>query len=254
MSSITWTRDALESSAISLKGRCWRVVEAQAFSSTTKITDTNEEQQILERLIEETKPTIPEECEHLDFLLYTPFRYSPYPYNSRFRRAGSVEGAFYAADVVETAIAEKAFYRILFYLESPNTPWPSNPGEYTAFAAEYALARAIDLTHEPFVSKRALWTHCTDYTACLDFADVARGAAIEGIRYESVRDPHARPNIALFTCRAFIANKPVDQRTWHLHFSSFGVRAFCEFPPTKLSFDRSAFAADPRMASMRWDR
>jgi hypothetical protein len=254
MSSNTWTADALGSSAIALKGRCWRVVEAQSLVSTTKITDTVEEQETLERLIEETKDEIPEECRHLGFLLYTPFRYRPYPYNSRFRRAGSPDGVFYAAEICETAIAEKTFYRLLFYLESPDTPWPTNPGEYTAFASEYAVAKAADLTIEPLVGQRALWTHCTDYTACLNFADAARAAALDAIRYRSVRDPRAQANIALLTCRAFVSPDLVDRRTWHLYFSKGGVRAFCEFPRSSLTFDRTVFDADPRMASMRWDR
>ena len=254
MSSITWTPDALGSNSVSLKGRCWRVVEAQSISSTTKITDTIEEQETLEKVIEETKPDVPEECRHLGFLLYTPFRYRPFPFNSRFRRLGSPDGVFYAAEICETAIAEKAFYRLLFYLESPDTPWPSNPSEYTAFATEFAVANAVDLTREPLVAQRALWTHHTDYTACLALADTARAASLDAIRYQSVRDPEGRANIALLTCRAFIGRDLIDSRTWRLFFDSHGVRAYCEFPRTWLEFERTAFDADARMAPMRWDR
>jgi hypothetical protein len=38
------------------------------------------------------------------------------------------------------------FHRLLFFAESPDTPWPPNPAEYTAFAAEYRSKKAIDLT------------------------------------------------------------------------------------------------------------
>jgi hypothetical protein len=44
-----------------------------------KLTDNAAEQALLERLIEDSKPPIPLECRHLDFLLFTPFRYAPYP-------------------------------------------------------------------------------------------------------------------------------------------------------------------------------
>src|SRR5262245_40551809 len=132
MSSSTWTPDALSSSARPLAGECWRVVEAQSRVSTMKLSDTLEEQEVLERLIDETKPAIPDECRHLDFLLFTPFRYSPYPFDSRFRRAGSTHGVFYSSEVPETAVAEISFHRLLFFLDSPATPWPANPGEYTA--------------------------------------------------------------------------------------------------------------------------
>lgn len=254
MSSSTWTPDALASSAVPLRGRCWRVVEAQSQVSTMKLTDSLAEQIALENLIEETKAKVPDECRHLGYLLLTPFRYVPYPFNSRFRRAGAAEGAFYASEAIETAVAEAAFYRLLFYAESPDTPWPANPGEYTAFAAEIATAKAIDLARPPLVSDRALWTYLTDYTACFDLADAARAASIEAIRYESVRDPQAHANIAVLTCRAFAVNDVVERQTWHLHFSASGVRAACEAPALTIPFARDTFAADPRLASMCWER
>jgi hypothetical protein len=190
----------------------------------------------------------------LGYLLLTPFRYIPYPFNSRFRRAGSMDGVFYASESHETAVAEAAFYRLLFYAESPATPWPANPGEYTAFAADVATDKAVDLMRQPVVRDSTMWTELTDYTACLDLADAARAASLEAIRYESVRDPQSRANIAVLTCRAFAANDAVDRQTWHLHFSGSGIRAACEAPALTMPFGRDAFGADPRLASMRWDR
>jgi hypothetical protein len=254
MSSNTWTPDALRSSARALQGLCWRVVEAQSQVSTMKLSDTLEEQAMLERLIEQTKPPVPEECRHLGYLLATPFRYAPYPQHSRFRRAGSLEGVLYGAQAADTAIAEKAFYRLLFYAESPDTPWPANPGECTAFAAEFATAKAADLTRAPLAAQRERWTQRIDYTACHELAHAARAAGLEAIRYASVRDPAARPNLALLTCRVFTQPDAVARETWRLHFSSSGVRAMREFPAQTIAFDRSAFAADPRIAALRWDR
>lgn len=219
-----------------------------------KLTDTLEEQMLIERLVEETKYPVPAECRHLGYLLFTPFRYKPYPTDSRFRRAGSIEGVFYAAEVVETAVAEAVFHRLLFYSESPNTPWPANPGEYTAFASEFATARAADLRRPPLVAARASWTHRTDYTACLNLVDAVRAAALEVIRYESVRDPHSRANLALLTCRVFTLTDVVDRQTWHFHFTNSGVRSIREAPSATIQFDRNVFAADPRIAAMKWDR
>jgi hypothetical protein len=72
-----------------------------------KVTDTLEEQEILEKIIEQTKPPIPPGCEGLDFLLMTPFRYSAQnPNGSRFRRPNAPDGVFYAAEHSSTAIAE----------------------------------------------------------------------------------------------------------------------------------------------------
>ena len=148
-----------------------------------KLTDTLGEQAALENLIEEFKANVPEECGHLGYLLFTPFRYIPYPFNSRFRRAGSPDGVFYASESHETAVAEAAFYRLLFYAESPQTLWPANPAEYTAFAAEIATDKAIDLMRPPLLADRTLWIQLTDYAACLDLADAARAASLEVIRY-----------------------------------------------------------------------
>jgi hypothetical protein len=219
-----------------------------------KLSDTLDEQSALENLIEETKPPIPQECRHLGFLLFTPFRYSPYPYNSRFRRVGSLEGVFYGSESTETAVAEKSFYRLLFFLESPGTPWPKNPGEFTAFATQSATGRAVDLTQAPWRIHRDRWVDPTDYCHCLDFSDMSRSAAMEAIRYESVRDPASRANLALLSCRVFTQNDAVSRQTWRLHFNDSGVRAICEFPAQTISFDRNAFAGDPRMAHMVWNR
>ena len=172
------------------KARCWRLVEAQHRVSTLKLVDTLEEQALLEDLIEETKPAIPAECRHLDYLLATPFRYgSIYPNGSRFRRAGRTKGVFYAAETVATAVAEMAFYRLLFFADSPQTPWPKDAAEYTAFSVAIRTGRAIDLTKPPLSRDNALWTRPSDYEACQKLAEAAREAELEAIRYQSVRDP-----------------------------------------------------------------
>jgi hypothetical protein len=255
MPSHTWTPDALRSEALrSYAGQSWRIVEAQHRVSTLKLVDTLEEQGLIEELIEETKPPVPPECRHLDYLLSTPFRYGTfYPNGSRFRRAGRTPGVYYAAEEPRTAIAEMAFYRLLFFAESPATPWPSQPGEYTAFAAAVATERAIDLAAPPLVRDRALWTQPSDYAATQGLADSARAAEIEVIRYVSVRDPHHGANVALLTCRAFAEPRPNARQTWRIRLSPSGVQAICEFPDLRLEFAREMFAGDPRLENFRWD-
>src|SRR5215469_15364872 len=170
MSSRTWTPGELSSEARRLAGICWRVVEAQHQVSTLKLVDTIEEQTILEQLIEQTKQSVPPDCRHLDYLLATPFRYdTPYPKGSRFRRPGKTLGVFYASEKAETAIAEMAFYRLLFFAESPRALWPANPGEYTAFAASYGTRRGLDLTRSPLNANSARWTDPIDYSVCQEF-------------------------------------------------------------------------------------
>ena len=255
MSSSTWTPAELPSNTHRAVGSCWRSVEAQHHVSTAKLTDTAEEQIRLEELLEETKPPVPEECRHLHWLLHTPFRYgAPYPKGSRFRRAGLTPGVFYASEAPETAIAELAFSRVLFFADSPATPWPANAGEYTAFTADYLTARAIDLTLAPLNADHPVWTHVTDYARCQAIADAARDAEVEMIRYQSVRDPHRGLNLAILTCRVFTRAEPSSLQTWRIHLSQTGARAIRESPKAVIDFDRKAFAADPRIAAMKWSR
>jgi hypothetical protein len=254
MSSSTSTLDARSSDACALIGICWRVVEGQHLISTLKLVATVDEQEVLENEIERTKPQVPPECRHLHYLLYTPFRYGGFYPGSRFRRAGMNEGVFYGAERPETAIAEMAFHRLLFYMESPDTPWPSNATEYTAFSVEYATEKAIDLTAGKYRADEAKWTHLTDYSHCQAFADRARAAHIEIICSRSVRDPRKGKNLALLTCRSFAKPNPITRQTWRVLLSDAGALAICELPRSRITFDRQCFAADPRIAKLRWVR
>lgn len=255
MSSPTWTPDALSSEARAYAGACWRLVEAQHRVSTLRLVDNLAEQEVLEELLEDSKPAVPPECRHLDYLLATPFRYgAPYPVGSRFRRAGRTPGVYYGAEHPETAVAEMAFYRVLFFAESPGTPWPDDAAEYTAFSAELGSDAAIDLTVEPLVRDRARWTHPTDYEPCQALADTAREAGLELIRYESVRDPDGRANLAVFVCRAFRRPQPVERQTWWIRLGAGGVQAIREHPRQGIEFGHDVFAHDPRIAELDGDR
>ena len=254
MSSNIWTRGELSSNKRAASGRCWRLVEAQHHVSTAKLTDSRQEQDRLETLLEQSKPSIPEECRGLKYLLFTPFRYgAPYPQGSRFRRQGNTLGVFYAAELPRTAAVEMAFHRLLFFAESPATPWPSNPGEYTAFAVEYAAA-SIDLMAPPFNAHETIWAHKTDYAMCQALADDCRNEDIDIIKYRSARCPEPATNVAILRCRAFAQSDVTDRQTWRIHLSASGARLICEFPKEILNFDQKVFAADPRIAAMVWDR
>lgn len=216
-----------------------------------KVVDTLAEQERLERLLDESKPPVPPECRHLHYLLSTPFRYgAPYPRGSRFRRAGLTPGVFYASQTVTTAVAEMTFARLLFFAESPATPWPPNAIEHTAFQVRFHTATGLDLTAAPFDRARAAWTDPANHEPCQALAESARAAGVQVIRYASARDGDGGVNIAVLTCAAFTSVAPLERQTWRLHFDRGGVRAICEFPERRLSFDTTAFAADPRIAAL----
>ncbi|BAF90308.1 hypothetical protein AZC_4310 [Azorhizobium caulinodans ORS 571] len=230
-------------------------MEAQHRVSTLKLVDTLDEQALLEELIEETKPLLPPECTRLPYLLASPFRYAPpYPHGSRFRRAGRTPGVYYAAETPQTAVAEMAFYRLLFFAESPGTPWPRNAADYTAFATGLATDRALDLTAPPLERDGAAWTHLTDYEACQTLAEAAREAGLLLLRYASARDPAGGRNVAALSCTAFADGRIGERQTWRLRLSPSGVQAICDFPDLRLDFPPAVFSADPRLSTLRWRR
>ncbi|MBV7409956.1 RES family NAD+ phosphorylase [Maritimibacter sp. DP1N21-5] len=254
MSRNTWTPDALRSERRAWRGRAWRLVEAQHRVSTLKLVDSLDEQSVLEDILEESKPPVPPECRALDYLLATPFRYDgPYPHGSRFRRAGMTPGVWYGAEAVETAVAEMVFYRFLFYAESPDTPWPANPADYTALGVRLSTDRAIDLTSAPLAHDAALWTDPVDYAACQALEEAVREADGDLIRYTSVRDPGARANLAVLSCRVFAERAPGKRQTWRIRLSRTGAQALCDFPDVRLSFGAETFD-DPRLSGMVWVR
>lgn len=254
MSSPIWTPDALRSEARPIEHQAWRLVEAQHRVSTLKLVDGLREQDLLESILDETKPPVPPECRHLDYLLSTPFRYRPYPQGSRFRRAGISPGVWYGAEQPETAAAEMVFYRFLFYAESPETPFPDDAAEYTAFSVDLSAPVALDLTMGALAEDAARWRHLTDYEPCQSLAETARDIGVEVIRYTSVRDPGHGTNLAVLTCRAFRNPAPVERQTWRIRISQTGAQAVREHPRLGIEFPPAAFAEDPRLTGMAWDR
>ncbi|GAA0580963.1 RES family NAD+ phosphorylase [Caenispirillum bisanense] len=248
-----WTPDALSSEARPYRAEVWRVVESQSRAATMRLTDSLHDQQLLEDLIDEVKPALPPACRGLHYLLATPFRYAPYPHGSRFRRAGQRDGVFYAAEDVFCAMAETAFYRLLFFAESPATRLPERPTEHTAFAVPCASERALDLTAPPLSDDGAQWTDRSDYAACQALADTARAAGVEVIRYASVRDPDGGRNVAVLTPAALAAREPQQVQTWRVFIRLAGVQVAREFPPATREYPEADFGADPRLATF-WQR
>lgn len=244
------TLPALASERRFLATDAWRVVESQSQVATMKIVDSLDEQAVLEAELDGSKPVVPASCARLDYLLATPFRYVPYPHGSRFRRAQQREGCFYCSGQVETAMAEAAFYHLKFFLASPGTKPVQNPQERTAFQVSVSTSLAIDLTVQPLSSYRAAWMNPNDYGPCQDFADLARKARSEVIRYESVRDPRHGANLAVLSPDALACNAPTSSQTWRLLLRRDRVDAMREMPRLALSFDLTTWAAiDPSIAA-----
>jgi hypothetical protein len=201
----TLTLAVVASEAFLWAGTVWRIVEAQHIASTMKVVDTAEEQNILESLLESSKPMQPTDALSLDYLLATPFRYSPLRGGSRFR-AITDPGVFYGAESVRTACAELGYWRWRFLKDAIDLQ-KLEPVAHTAFSCEIST-QLVDLRRPPFSVDASKWQHPTDYSATQTFARAAREANVGGIQYQSVRDPDPAWCVALLTPQAFAKRKP----------------------------------------------
>lgn len=217
----TWTPAALASEARPWAGGGWRAVEAQHKNATMALVHGDVgDQALLESILEESKPVLPSNARGLHWLLATPFRYwPPQPTGSRFRRRGD-PGVFYGAEDRATSCAECGYWRLQIWLDSAGLSTRSTAVPVTLFEFQAATDHVIDLTQPPLSSDHALWTSPADYSATQAVAESARAAAVEVIRYASVRNSGGYC-IAILSPGPFrnIAN-PYDetrQQTWNLY-------------------------------------
>lgn len=225
--------------------RLWRLVEAQHRISTNRLATTADDQALLETLVEEVKPSLPRAARGLHYLLATPFRYG-HSRPSRFRRANERPGVFYGSEHVATAVAETAYWRLLFFSRSPGFTPPTSIAEHSAFSVEVAVDRLLDLAAAPLDQDAASWMNPTDYSACQDLAREARSIGSQAIRYASVRDPGHRANIALFDPAAFQAADPRIEQTWHFRYERGRLTAFAAFPSSdRMTFTFEQFGLTP---------
>jgi hypothetical protein len=197
------------------------MVEAQHTASTMKIVDNADEQNLLESLLEGSKPAQPDSTKGLDYLLATPFRYFPLRSGSRFR-AVTDPGVFYGAESVRTASAELGYWRWKFLKDSVDLD-KLQPVAHTAFSADIKT-QVIDLRQPPFTAQATSWSHANDYAATQALAKVARTAQVGGIQYTSVRDPNPAWCLALLTPHGFAKPKPNNlMQTWWLAVHQDGV-------------------------------
>ncbi len=214
MSSTTWTPRAVASEAARCRIELWRAVEAQHVASTTRLVDNLAEHEVLEDILEGTKPHRAAGTADLHYLLATPFRYPPWASGSRFR-APTDPGVFYGAEERRTACAELGYWRWRFLTDSAGLEH-LGPVPHTVFRSRIDTL-AVDLRTKPFSRHARKWTDPDDYTATQAFARTARHARIGLVRYRSVRDPQKGGCGALLDAGGFTPpRRPVAEQTWFL--------------------------------------
>lgn len=212
MSSNIWMQCAGDSKIRPLELEPWRVVEAQHQVSTRKLVDSDDEQQLLEEMIETAKP--PERTGgRMHYLLFTPFRYPPLRYGSRFGSRNE-PGIWYGSETLRTAFAEVAYYRLLF-LEGTRAKLEPLETTLSAFTAVVRTERGVNLTVHPFAKHHDVLASRSSYNETQALGTSMRESAVEVVRYNSARDVTGGVNVAIFAPAAFGRRAPRRFQTWH---------------------------------------
>lgn len=191
--------------------RVWRGVESQYAAATMRLVDSLDEQDLLEQLLEASKPPI-SKGQH--YLLFTPFRYTP-PHAHRFRPAHE-RGQWYGAVNQRAVCAEIAYWRHRFILDSAGLLEVDLLTEHTLFQAELR-GTSLNLMLAPWNQNRALWTHGSDYTATQALASEAQQRGVQWLMYESVRAPGEACAVAFVQEALFEPPQGIDatRQRWH---------------------------------------
>ena len=222
MSSSIWTRCGGSSNLRRVRAEAWRAVEAQHFASTRKLVSDGDEQELLEDMLEDTKPRLPESPPAgLHYLLSTAFRYPPLRHGSRLgsRHEG---GIWYGALELPTAFAEVGYYRLLF-LDGTAAELGEIEVELTAFSARIASDRGVDATGGAFAPYVDQISSRTAYDASQALGAAAREAGADLILFRSARCPRGGTNAGLLAPTAFAAPEPRKPQTWLCYVSPAAV-------------------------------
>lgn len=186
---------------------------------------TLEEHALLESMIEAAKPPLDNTLKaEWNYLLFSPFRYPPLRYGSRF--GGKHEPSlWYGSQQLPGALDEVAYYRLVF-LHDSEADLDYIAVTLTAFEVELSADRSIDLTITPFDAHHATISSPEDYHASQALGTAMRQAGVQAFRYFSARCPAKSINVGVFTPRVF---KPKHPKTPFQNWECLANRDGVEF-------------------------
>lgn len=239
-----WTKCGGVKNLIPVNSSPWRVVESQSVLSARNLVDTREEHDLLEEMLESSKPVIEKKT---DFLIFTPFRYPPLKYGSRF--GGTFEPSlWYGSLDPETALAEIAYYRILFLHHTEADLGYINI-MLTAYQARIKTQKCVDLCAEPFADYAHLISSKCDYSHSQKLGTTMRNSGVEVFIYYSARALKQGKNIAAFTPNVFAKKNnrySFNFQTWQCSAGKHSVE-FVHQELKKISFIFADFATDGKL-------
>lgn len=220
-----WSQYQGQAHIRTLSGELHRLVESQEQVATLAYVDTLEEQTLLESMLEDAKPPLPLETSGYHYLLATPFRYPPLRWGSRFGRVHE-RGIFYGGLSRQSALAESAYYRLVFWYSMRGTP-PRNVlrSQHTLFTVRYQCRQGVQLQAAPFDAAQAVMTHAEHYTETQALGSDMRASGVDGFEYASARDAKGGLCAGLFTPLALASREPESSSEW-----------FCELRATAVAF------------------
>ena len=203
-----WTECHSQGAPSSITNQLIRVVESQEQIATTHLVDNSlDEQQLLEEMLDVSKPIISIQWQQqYHYLLFTPFRYPPLMYGSRFGTR-SEPSLFYGSLSIETAFSEMAYYRLLFWHHMETAPTDSLLTQHTRFGVGYKSDNAIKLYEAPYASYTNLISNPSDYLAAQELGSEMREHGVELFEYKSARHEDGI-NVALYSPENFTSKKP----------------------------------------------
>ncbi len=219
-----WAECGSRAEPVELAGEVLRMVESQEQVATQRLVANLREQDLLESLLERSKPPRPAAADGLDYLLATPFRYPPLRYGSRFGRRHE-PSLFYAARGRTTLLAEAAYYRFVFWQGMAMPPPKPLRTQHTLFGVRIRARRAYCLHRPPFDAYTTALSSPSDYADTQALGSALRSAGADALEYRSARDGEGGLNVALYTPAAFAEAQPSFRQEW-----------LCETAGTRVSF------------------
>jgi hypothetical protein len=231
----------------------WRIVEDQSKSTTRKFVDSSYEHDLLEKLIDESKPSIKyygdeKYFKNCHYLIFTPFRYPPLKWGSRF--GGRWErGIFYSALDIETAMSEKAFYKLAF-LQASEGNIGGKTLLSTAFKTNIESSHFINLCEAPFKVYEKKISAKDSYHFAQALGKEMRDAKVETFQYRSARSQKAGNNIGVFSPKPLVNNSNLE-KTFE-YFNCYATKEVVEFSTrTQPKTTRFIFSAADYMINGR---
>ena len=227
-----------------LDAEVFRVAESQQKVATNTLVDTLDEQQILEEMLNLVKPHIPEDCESLDYLIYSPFRYPPLKHGSRFGKK-THPSIFYGSKTIFAAFAELAYYRFVYYDGMKIAPKKQQKvTQHTSFNIDVHTSQGVELDKPPFKKHISRLSDPARYGDSQKIGEEMREKGVEVFTYYSARAAD-EVNVGVFHCKAVQSTAPKALRHWSCITRDHNVTIrSLDDSWNNISFEREQFLVD----------